>query len=241
MTTAPLPSSPRPPRGLVLGASIWIAISWIALVGPRPPLQPTSLSYTPAIRMMVQSMFLLTIVAWPLLRLSLPGRARPVISAVMDTIAMLVLWQIVLWPMRLVTTWPVARVVVIDAEVVASCLAAGLVVAWCCRGRLARILGMSGLLLWSLGIPAIVATTTDALPWPLSGPFVRAWTESGRGPDEVMLSTSLPALVTLVVLGLAWGVCGVLVRGTPPETALEADARVPMAGGTGDPPPPTVG
>ena len=233
MTTAPLPSSPRPPRGLVLGSSIWIAISWIVLVGPRPPLQPTSMSYTPAIRMMVQSMLLLTIVAWPLVRLSLPDRPRPLVSAAMDTVAMLVLWQIVLWPMRLVTTWPIGRVVALDAEVVTACIAAGTVVACCCRGTAARIIGMAGLLTWSLGIPAISAVIAGDLPWTLAGPFVRTWIESGRGPGWIDPAVSVPALVTLSLLVGFWAVRQGLGRGSTTRTT--------NADGTGDRPPPGVG
>lgn len=204
MTAAPSLSAPPPPRGLVLGASAWIAISWLALMGPRPPLQPTSLSYTPAIRMMVQSMLVLTVVAWPLMRLSLPARPRPALSAVLDTVAMLVFWQIVLWPMRLVTTWPIGRVLLVDAEAIAACLVAGAVVAWCPRSRTGRILGMAMLMAWSVGVPALVATLGGVLPSGLAGPFVRAWTEAGLGPGPVDPSAAGPASVTAIVALVLW-------------------------------------
>lgn len=204
VTTAPHPPALHPPRGLVLGASAWIAISWLALVGPRPPLQPTSLSYTPAIRMMVQSMLVLTIVAWPVVRLSTTARPRPVLSAALDTIAMLVLWQIVLWPMRLVTTWPVGRVLTLDAEAIAACVGVGAVVAWCPVRPTTRTLGMAVILAWVAGVPGLVSLLGDRLPSALAGPLVRTWIESGLGPGPVDPASATPAIATLAIAIVAW-------------------------------------
>ncbi len=193
---------PLPPRGLVVGASAWIAISWLVLMGPTPPLQPTSLSYTPAIRMMVQSMLVLTVIGWPLLRLSSSTRPRPVLSALLDTIAIAVLWQIVLWPMRLVTTWPVERLLTVDAEAIAACALTGGVVAWSTSRNRGRTAAMMVLLLWSVVIPAAAdrgVTTTF-----LDGPFLRAWIETGRGPGPMVPLGWWPAAATFAAALVLW-------------------------------------
>jgi hypothetical protein len=194
---------PRPPRGLVVGASVWIAVSWIVLMGTSPPLQPTSLSYTPAVRMMIQTMLVLTIIAWPLVRLSCGPRTRPVLSAMLDTIALLVLWQIVLWPMRLVTTWPVERLLAVDAEVVASCVLVGAVIGWSGATGRGRTASMVAILVWSILLPAAGADESRT-GLALAGPFVRVWVEAGRGPGPLIADGWWPAVATLGVGVFIW-------------------------------------
>jgi hypothetical protein len=203
---------PHPPRGLVVGASVWIATSWFFLMGSAPPLQPTSLSYTPAIRMMVQSMLMLTIVAWPLVRLSCAPRPRPVLSALLDTIALLVLWQIVLWPMRLVTTWPVARMLLVNGEAVASTMFVGAIIAWSGATQRGRTGAMIALLAWSVAVP-VLARELDIRADMLQGPFVRAWFEGGRGPGPVTPGAWWSAAATGGLGLLVWGIAA--TRRTP--------------------------
>jgi len=205
-------AQPVPPRGLVIGASVWIAVSWLALMGPTPPLQPTSLSYTPAIRMMVQSMLALTVVAWPLVRLSSATRPRPVLSALLDTIAIAVFWQIVLWPMRLVTTWPIGRLAAIDAEAIASCLLVGGMIAWSGATARGRTGAMVALLSWSIVVPALAAGRGLPLAL-LDGPFVRTWVEASRGPGPLVADVWWPAAITAGIAVVIWTVAA--TRGTP--------------------------
>ncbi len=190
-------------------------------MGPAPPLQPTSLSYTPAIRMMVQSMLVLTIIAWPLVRLSCPPRPRPVLSAMLDTVAIIVLWQIVLWPMRLVTTWPVERLLVLEMEATSSCLFVGAIVAWATGWNRGRTAAMAGVLIWSLAIPALIANRGISAAV-LAGPFVRAWLEAGRGPAPPSVGGWWPAAVTTGLAGVVWIVAASRGpgAGSPPVTSV---------------------
>lgn len=222
MHHGPQIARPLPPRGLVVGASAWIAASWLLLVGPTPPLQPTSLSYTPAIRMMVQSMLVLTVIAWPLVRLSCTPRPRPVLSAALDTIAIVVFWQIMLWPMRLVTTWPVGRVLVVDAEAVAASLLVGGLVAWATATARGRTAAMIALLAWSIGVPALVGGR-GAAGGILDGPFVRAWIEAGRGPGPLISSAWWPAAGTAASAIVVWVVAATrrpVPAGEAPTTSV---------------------
>ncbi len=220
LTDAP-PIQPLPPRGLVVGASVWIAVSWLALMGTTPPLQPTSLSYTPAVRMMVQSMLVLTIIAWPLVRLSCSPRPRPVLSALLDTLALLVLWQIVLWPMRLVTTWSVGRLLTVDAEAIASCVLVGAIIAWSTTTNRGRLAGMTVVLLWSIVTPATMAARGLSHA-ALDGPFLRAWIEAGRGPGPLVPGGWWPSIATAGIGMIIWVVAATRPRtaGSPPVTSV---------------------
>lgn len=188
----------------MFGSCIWIVASWISLVGPTPPLQPTSTSYAPAIRMMVQSMLLLTVIGWPLIRLSTWHGGRPWISTLYDTVALVVLWQIVLWPLRLVTHWPVERMVTIDVEAIASCVLVGGVVTLATVAPRGRAAAMVALLCWSVILPAVFSRF-DGPSW-LEGPFLRSWRETGLGPGPVARDAWHPAAATLLVGIVAWSI-----------------------------------
>ena len=62
------------PRGLILLASIWLVVSWAVAIGFRTPVEATSASYTPGVRLMLISAAIGLVIGWPLLRLS-QGRA----------------------------------------------------------------------------------------------------------------------------------------------------------------------
>ncbi len=117
------------PRGLILAASLWLVASWIASMGLRTPLQPSSASYTPGVRMMLICIVIGITIAWPLLRLSQSVPRFPLRQVLLDVIVLLSLVQIVLWPLRLVTTWSPSRTLVIDATIAGWAILAGAFVA----------------------------------------------------------------------------------------------------------------
>jgi len=127
--TAASPSaSLRPlfiPRGLVMLASAWVFASWLTIFGFRPPVQPQAASYGPEIQMLLLMIGVGIGVAWPLLRLSGPPSRAPLAQAAIDGVSLLVLLQVVIWPLRLVTSWTLPRTVTI----VAACAAAIVLVA----------------------------------------------------------------------------------------------------------------
>jgi hypothetical protein len=43
------------PRGLILLASVWMVVSWLLAIGLRAPVEPSSASYTPGVRLMLIS------------------------------------------------------------------------------------------------------------------------------------------------------------------------------------------
>lgn len=110
------------PRGLVMLCSLWVFLCWVMLFGFRPPVQPQAASYGPSIEML----FLLTgvgiAIGWPLLRLSARPSSAPLTQAAIDGVSVLVLLQVVVWPLRLVTSWTLARAVALDAALGATIL-----------------------------------------------------------------------------------------------------------------------
>ncbi len=117
------------PRGLILLASIWLVVSWAVAIGFRTPVEATSASYTPGVRLMLISAAIGLVIGWPLLRLSQGRAVYPMKQTVLDLIVLVALLQVVIWPLRLVTPWSPARTAALDATLVAWTLLAGAVVA----------------------------------------------------------------------------------------------------------------
>jgi len=160
-----------PPRGLMMLATLWLAASWLLLIGVRPPVQAQSASYTPGVRMMLLSMAVGLSVAWPLLRLSGPMRPRPAMQALLDLVVLLCLIQVVLWPLRLVTPWPVTRAFSLDLCLAGWGLAFAAIVAAGSgpgpQGRLGirRTLSMVAAMALAAGVPLVTLLGGGSLPF----------------------------------------------------------------------------
>lgn len=133
------------PRGLIFLASLWLIGSWQLSLGGIAPIQPTSTAYVPGVRMMVQCLAIGVIVAWPLLRLSEAPCSWSVRRSLVDLIALVALVQIVIWPLRLVTPWSIARLVAIDLTLVSWMAIVGAIIAISSRSSLRRIADTSGM------------------------------------------------------------------------------------------------
>ncbi len=105
---------PHPPRGLIFLASAWLVVAWVLSIGWRPPVQAHAASYMPGVRLLLLAVVSGICVAWPLVRLSGPPRAWPIRQALLDLAVLLCLAQVVVWPLRLVTTWTSERSALID-------------------------------------------------------------------------------------------------------------------------------
>ncbi len=117
------------PRGLILLASIWLIGSWVGAIGLRMPVQPSAASYELGVRLMLIGLTVGLTIAWPLLRLSQRASRVPARQVVLDLIVLLALVQVVIWPVRLVTTWPTLRTAALDATLAGWVLLAGAIVA----------------------------------------------------------------------------------------------------------------
>ena len=125
----------RPPqtlllsRGLILLASLWLIVSWQIAIGVRAPVETSSASYTPGVRLMLMCVVIGLLIAWPLLRLSQPAHPFPIRRTLLDLIVLLALVQVVIWPLRLITPWSTARTAAIAASLVGWTTLAGAIVA----------------------------------------------------------------------------------------------------------------
>lgn len=117
------------PRALIFLASIWLIGSWVIAIGLKRPVQPSSSSYEPGVRLMLICLTTGLMIGWPLLRLSQISTRLPMRQTILDLIVLLSMVQVVLWPLRLVTTWPVERTAAIDATITGWLLIFGAVIA----------------------------------------------------------------------------------------------------------------
>ena len=104
----------EPPRGLVIAAGGWIIFSSIASFGFQLPLHLSPSSLTPSIRMLLLTCAVGMMIAWPLVRLSQTSRDRMILRTIVDALTLAFLWQLIIWPLRLGTPWPIERTLLLD-------------------------------------------------------------------------------------------------------------------------------
>jgi hypothetical protein len=181
---------PTPPRGLIFLASAWLMISWVLTIGIRPPVQMHAASYTPSVRMLLLSIALGIGIAWPLVRLSGSLRAWPIRQALLDLVVLLCLAQVVIWPLRLVTTWPPLRSAAIDlclvgwSVAIAALIALGTIPARSGIGVL-RAATMLAIVIVVAGAPFVTMLSHDAVPFaarPPGGADGAWWAVAGLSP-----------------------------------------------------------
>ncbi len=117
------------PRGLILMASAWLVLSWVVTIGFGTPLEASSSSYTPGVRIMLICMAIGLMIAWPMLRLSQGASPSPARQTLLDLLVLLALLQVVVWPFRLVTPWTPVRTAAIDATLASWSAVVGALVA----------------------------------------------------------------------------------------------------------------
>ena len=172
------------PRALVMLSSLWVFLCWILLFGFRPPVQPQAASYGPSIQMLFLLIGVGIAIGWPLLRLSARPSSAPFAQAAIDGISIFVLMQGVVWPLRLVTSWTLARAVAVDAALAAAIMLSAALLAstqssplprrrtWAMVIAVALVLGPAMAdILWNLvwevdGASGVVATALSSLSAP---------------------------------------------------------------------------
>lgn len=154
-------------------------------MGPTAPIQPHAASYTPGVRLLLLLVLVGLLLAWPLVRLSGPGRAWPIRQALLDVVVLLCLVQVVVWPLRLLTSWPPLRSAAIDLTIGGWALAASAIVAMgtvpgARRLPLYRSLAMAGALILVCGMPLALLILSRPLPFVSDGALAAADAEWWR-------------------------------------------------------------
>ena len=125
----PIQSQLLMPRSLIFFASLWLIGSWMLAIGFRPPVQPSAASYEPGVRLMLLCVSTGLMIAWPLFRLSQVESPHPLRQTMLDLVVLLSMVQIVIWPLRLVTTWSLLRAAAIDITLAGWVLIIGAIIA----------------------------------------------------------------------------------------------------------------
>ncbi len=206
-------ASPPPlilPRGLILMASAWLVSSWIIAIGVRAPVEASSASYTPGVRLMLISVTVGLVIGWPLLRLSQPPVGMAFRRTWLDLAVLVALVQVVLWPLRLVTPWTIGRTTAVDLTIVAWTVLVGALVASAVGSSRAgpRMVAMAACLGLCVAGPAVASVVLAgglaAGPMLQVGPLMEVHTLTGGGgaPQE----TAQWRWIGLVVLAdvVAW-------------------------------------
>ncbi len=203
------------PTGLIFLAGLWLIGSWLLTVGVQMPLQPSSASLEPSLRLLLQSIVVGLAVGWPLLRLSQERFERPVGQVWLDMLVLGTLLQVVIWLPRLFTSWTVPRTIALDLTLLGwMALVGALIASATGTNRLTPRLFVMAICLGVCLIGPLAGAggrldVFDASDLVLLGPVavVRALTDRGATlPSTAQWSAVL--LIGLVALGM-W--CGLLI------------------------------
>ena len=174
------------PRGLVFVASGWIMVSWLIVIGVTPPIQPTSSAYTPAAEMLVTCMLIGGFIAWPLYRLTVAPRYSVPVRTALEIVSLVGLVLVVLWPLRLVTTWSIARVAWINADIVSTLFLIGGITVFGAKSGLRRTVAMAAILAWIVAPPVLEFLLEAPQAIGLVSPLARIQhlAQGGSGPID---------------------------------------------------------
>jgi len=183
--------------------------------------------------------------AWPLVRLSGPGRAWPIRQALLDLAVLLALAQVVVWPLRLVTPWVPVRSAAIDLCLTGWAVAAtALVVIGTIpveRGAgTRRIAAMLGILVFVAAVPAASLFFGGTLPFSPQDPSalsnswwnIASWSPlsavhalsapNPKPPSEAEWRLALTGWWVAVPSWIAAGLAVLLVRQEEPNSSTSA-------------------
>jgi len=221
------------PRALLFVAAIWLIASWLRTIGLSPPVQPSSASYEPGVRMMLMMVAIGWTVLWPLLRLSQSPSIWPLRQTLLDMLVLACLLQVVLWPIRLLTRWTPERTAAIDLVLLSWLAIAGAVVAVTvgARGAGPRLLGMAACL-----VPVVLLSLPGSRG---TGPITAPAALADQGGAPMLPGEWKMPLILALAAALAWIAAGVMAayRRTPLQPAIsrkddQADVDSPDTGST---------
>jgi hypothetical protein len=211
-------------RGLVVGWCAWLLISWVlnliidgptSITGPSGERLVEADGFVPSVRGLLESMAFGLLLVWPAWRLSEPDGRWPGRRVIADLVPLLLVIQVVLWPLRLVMPWSITQTALIDATLAAWAAAAAMCV-WVGllvdtgAARAAAMLAAAIMPTIGWVITAITRETFGA-SW---SPFYQLWMLASANPAmrAGVLGWRLGVLAMLV--GMAWMVVMVTIAPT---------------------------
>ena len=203
----PSPETVLSHRLLVFLGSGWLLLSWILVIGLKQPLLPTVHTWLPGVRMMLVMASIGLVVVWPMAAMTTARAMRPG-RTLRESIILLILAQLIIWPAGLVTAWTPGRTSVLALALIGWGLVAAAVTAW---GRvrpraMERMAAMSICLLIML-VAVIISladpSTTWAIPW---SPATNLWSLAGGGIEPPRSSDWIHAAILWAVAVVGWTV-----------------------------------
>lgn len=204
-----------PPRGLVMAWCLWLLGSWMLVIRHD--------ASAAASRWIVFAALVGMMLLWPVWRLSQAGFVESRVSAkrvgapavwiLMDWISMGLVFQMVLWPIRLNTRWSLEQIAWLDGALGAWSLLTGLIVVWGCAseawGRRTMAMGMCVLLM--LGEPLAMALLNaamagdSAIVWTMyASPIATIWGLTGPSEQWTPAPWSGRVIVAAIAAVMGW-------------------------------------
>jgi hypothetical protein len=197
-------------------AFLWIVGSWILTIGVGLPVNPSSVTYRYGVQLMMIGLATGIMVGWPLLRLSQRPLARPRRQTLLDLAVLVATLQIVLWPLRLITTWSLERTAAIDALIAAwAALAAAAIAAAAGSARRGpRTLAMLACVAMCLLAPAAALLRADApdLATDTMSPLAAAYAMAAEGAAPVGAAAWRRITVVGAAAAAAWAALAATAR-----------------------------
>jgi hypothetical protein len=163
-------------------------LTWILLFGFRPPVQPQSASYGPTLEILFASIGVGIAVAWPLLRLSGRPSSAPIAQGAFDGFAILVLLQVVIWPLRLVSSWTLPRTWLVVASIAVAVSLVGAVLALTQASPSRRVRTRAMIALVAAAVLPIAVNIVGELVAPTGSPIFAAPVAASDGASWRTLS-----------------------------------------------------
>jgi hypothetical protein len=199
-------------RELMLAWCLWLLGSWAVTLSIASP--------QPGVRWMVLMSAVGLLLGWPAFRLSQSGEADadaagaaagpgapPVLLVLFDWVCLMLIFQAVVWPLRLVGGWTFDQAAWLAIAMAAWSLLAGAIVA---VGRQfesggVRALAMAGCVLLVLGEPLVMALSGVEGGWRMRvSPIGALWEVTGRAHLVRMEQVSQRVTVVAVAAAVAW-------------------------------------
>ena len=200
------------PRSLLAFAILWAIASFVATVGLRSPIQPTTGSYTPAVRALLSLLAFGGCALWPAARLATAAGAWPARRVAVDMLTISVVLQAIFWPLHLVTHWTLGQALAIDLMLVGWIAVTGGWIALGLRPGHPRTLMSAA---WLCAMPAGAALDAAGVRPPipeLAGPMAALFSLGpGAAAPESGPAWALVAWPWTLALGF-WGAATALDR-----------------------------
>ncbi len=191
-----------------MGWSVWLLLSWAVNLAIDPPLMSGVIfgdhvaefgqRVTPAVRGMLMSMIVGMGLIWPVVRLSQSSIGG--LGVLYDWMGLMLVSQIVIWPMRIMLGWSLGRTLVIDLQLAVWTAAAGVMI-WLGTRPGANGLTRGIAMLWCTllllgGLP--MAAWTGSLDYAYWSPLYTVWSlVSDAEPGDIAGATVRAAAVLL--------------------------------------------